>query len=208
MSVRKCFAIASLVLITSVAAPSKASADWLLTPFVGWNWGGTANLLNQEDFDDEFEQKAMFGASLGWMGAGIVGFEVDFGFSPNFFENTSGSGDFEFADSNLTTVMGNLIIGVPIGGQHGVGFRPYAVGGVGLVKSRLGSSGDLFNVDSTDWGFNVGAGAMFFFTDHVGLRGDVRYFRSLEDVEPLDDFNIGLANFHYWRGTLGVTFRF
>ena len=208
MSVRKCFAIASLVLITSVAAPSKASADWLLTPFVGWNWGGTANLLESDDFDDEFEQKAMFGASLAWMGAGVFGFEVDFGFSPNFFENTSGSGDFEFADSNLTTVMGNLIIGVPIGGQHGVGFRPYAVGGVGLVKSRLGSSGDLFNVDSTDWGFNVGAGAMFFFSDNVGLRGDVRYFRSLEDVEPIDDFNIGFADFRFWRGTLGVTIRF
>ena len=192
MSVRKCFAIASLVLITSVAAPSKASADWLLTPFVGWNWGGTANLLDSDDFDDEFEQKAMFGASLAWMGAGVFGFEVDFGFSPNFFENTSGSGDFEFADSNLTTVMGNLIIGVPIGGQHGVGFRPYAVGGVGLVKSRLGSSGDLFNVDSTDWGFNVGAGAMFFFSDNVGLRGDVRYFRSLEDVEPIDDLTSDL----------------
>lgn len=208
MSVRKCFAIASLVLITTVAAPSKASADWLLTPFVGWNWGGTANLLESDDFDDEFEQKAMFGASLAWMGAGVVGFEVDFGFSPNFFENTSGSGDFEFADSNLTTVMGNLIIGVPIGGQHGVGFRPYAVGGVGLVKSRLGSSGDLFNVDSTDWGFNVGAGAMFFFSDNVGLRGDVRYFRSLQDVEPIDDFNIRFANFRFWRGTLGVTIRF
>ena len=208
MSVRRCFAIASLVLITSVAAPSKASADWLLTPFVGWNWGGTANLLENDDFDDEFEQKAMFGASLAWMGAGVFGFEVDFGFSPNFFENTSGSGDFEFADSNLTTVMGNLIIGVPIGGQHGVGFRPYAVGGVGLVKSRLGSRGDLFNVDSTDWGFNVGAGAMFFFSDNVGLRGDVRYFRSLEDVEPIDDFNIGFANFRFWRGTLGVTIRF
>ena len=208
MSVRKCFAIASLVLITTVAAPSKASADWLLTPFVGWNWGGTANLLESDDFDDEFEQKAMFGASLAWMGAGVVGFEVDFGFAPNFFENTSGSGDFEFADSNLTTVMGNLIIGVPIGGQHGVGFRPYAVGGVGLVKSRLGSSGDLFNVDSTDWGFNVGAGAMFFFSDNVGLRGDVRYFRSLQDVEPIDDFNIRFANFRFWRGTLGVTIRF
>ena len=208
MSVRKCFAIASLVLITTVAAPSKASADWLLTPFVGWNWGGTANLLEGDDFDDEFEQKAMFGASLAWMGAGVVGFEVDFGFAPNFFENTSGSGDFEFADSNLTTVMGNLIIGVPIGGQHGVGFRPYAVGGVGLVKSRLGSSGDVFNVDSTDWGFNVGAGALFFFSDNVGLRGDVRYFRSLQDVEPIDDFNIRFANFRFWRGTLGVTIRF
>jgi len=208
MSVRKFITIASLVLIASVAAPTKASADWLLTPFVGWNWGGTANLLNQADFDDEFEQKAMFGASLGWMGAGVFGFEVDFGYSPNFFENTTGSGNFEFGDSNLTTLMGNLLIGVPIGGQHGPGFRPYAVGGVGIVKSRIGSSGDFFNVDSTNWGFNVGAGAIFFFSDNVGLRGDVRYFRSLEDVEPLDDFNIGLADFRFWRGTLGVTIRF
>ena len=169
MSVRKCFAIAFLVLITSVAAPSKASADWLLTPFVGWNWGGTANLINGGDFDDEFEQKAMFGASLGWMGAGVIGLELDFGFSPNFFENTSGSGDFEFGDSNLTTVMGNLLIGVPIGGQHGVGFRPYAVGGVGIIKSNIESVTGLFDVDSTNWGFNVGAGAMFFFSDNVGI---------------------------------------
>ena len=108
MSVRKFIAIASLVLVASVATPSKASADWLFTPFVGWNWGGTANLLNVSDFDDEFEQKAMFGASLGWMGAGIIGFEVDFGYSPNFFQNTAGSGNFEFGDSNLTTLMGNL----------------------------------------------------------------------------------------------------
>ena len=88
MSVRKFIVVASLVLIGSVATPSKASADWLFTPFVGWNWGGTANLLDLEDFTDEFEQKAMFGASLGWMGAGIVGFEIDFGYSPNFFQNT------------------------------------------------------------------------------------------------------------------------
>ncbi len=208
MSVRKCIAVASLVLIGSIATPSKASADWLFTPFVGWNWGGTANLLNVEDFTDEFEQKAMFGASLGYMGAGIIGFEVDFGYSPNFFEHTTGSGNFEFGDSNLTTLMGNLLIGVPIGGQHGVGFRPYAVGGVGIIKSSIGGADDLFNVDSTDLGINVGAGAMFFFSDKVGLRGDVRYFRSLQDVEPIDDFNIGLADFHFWRGTVGVTIRF
>jgi opacity protein-like surface antigen len=208
MSVRKCFAILSLVLVASVATASRASADWLLTPFVGWNWGGTANLLNLDDFDDEFEQKAMFGASLGWMGGGVFGFEADFGFSPNFFENTSGPGNFEFGDSNLTTLMGNVLVGVPIGGQHGVGFRPYAVGGVGIIKSRIGDAGDLFEVDSTNWGFNVGAGAMFFFSDKVGLRGDIRYFRSLQDDEPDDDFDVALANFRFWRGTVGVTFRF
>ena len=208
MSVRKFITIASLVLIASVAAPSKASADWLLTPFVGWNWGGTANLINSGSFDDQFEQKAMFGASLGWMGAGVVGFEADFGYSPNFFQNTTGSSNFEFGDSNLTTLMGNILVGVPIGGQHGVGFRPYAVGGVGIIKGRIGSPGDLFEVDSTNWGFDVGAGAMFFFSDRVGLRGDVRYFRSLQDDTPDNDFDVGLADFRYWRGTVGVTFRF
>ena len=100
-----------------------------------------------------------------------------------------GSGNFEFGDSNLTTLMGNLVIGVPIGGQSGLGFRPYAVGGVGIIKSSIGFDDDFFeDFDSTDFGINVGAGAMFFFSDKVGLRGDVRYFRSLQDVEPIDDF--------------------
>jgi opacity protein-like surface antigen len=208
MSARKFITIASLALIASVAAPSKASADWLLTPFVGWNWGGTANLINSGSFDDEFEQKAMFGASLGWMGAGIVGFEADFGFSPNFFENTTGSSNFQFAKSNLTTAMGNILVGVPIGGQHGVGFRPYAVGGVGIIKSRIGEVGDIFEVDSTNWGFDVGAGALFFFSDRVGIRGDVRYFRSIQDDTPDDLLQVGLGDFRFWRGTAGVTFRF
>ena len=70
-----------------------------------------------------------FGASLGWMGAGIIGVELDFGYSPNFFEDTAGAGDFEFGDSNVTTLMGNLLVGVPVGGQVGPGLRPYGSGG-------------------------------------------------------------------------------
>ena len=208
MSVRKFIITATLVLITTVAAPRKASADWLLTPFIGWNWGGAANFLDLEDFDDQFEQKVDFGASLAWMGAGIVGFEVDFGYTPNFFENTAGSGNFEFGDSNVTTLMGNVIIGVPVGGQTGPGFRPYGVAGVGLIKSRIGDAEDFFNVDSTNWGVDIGGGANFFFTDKFGIRGDVRYFRSLQDTEAEDEFNIGLADFHFWRGSVGATFRF
>ena len=147
----------------------------------------------------------MFGTSLAWMGAGIFGFEADFGFSPNFFENTTGSSNFQFGDSNLTTVMGNILLGVPIGGQHGVGFRPYAAGGVGLIKSRIGDAGDLFEVDSTNWGFDVGAGAIFFFSDRVGLRGDVRYFRSLQDDQPDDDFDVGSPTSASGAATAGVT---
>jgi opacity protein-like surface antigen len=207
MSGRKLIATATLVLSVLVATPSKASADWLVTPYVGWNWGGSANFINFSDFDDKFEQRANFGVSFGWMGAGVVGWEVDLGFTPNFFQNTTGSGDFEFGDSNVTTLMGNVIVGVPIGGQHGLGFRPYAVGGVGLIRSHVGGPDDFFDISSNDWGINVGAGAMFFFTDHFGLRGDVRYFRSLQDDEPDDLFDVGLADFDFWRGTVGATFR-
>ena len=205
---RKLIATASLILIALLATPSKASADWLFTPYVGYNWGGSANFINFSDIDDEFEQRANFGVSLGWMGAGVIGFEFDLGFTPNFFENTTGSSDFEFGKSNVTTLMGNLIVGVPIGGQHGLGFRPYAVGGVGLIRSSVGGADDFFEVDSNDWGINVGGGAMFFFTDRFGLRGDVRYFRSLQDTEAEDLLDVGFADFHFWRGTVGATFRF
>jgi len=207
MSGRKLIATASLIVITLVATPSKAAADWLMTPYVGWNWGGSANFINFEDFDDEFEQRANFGVSLGWMGAGVLGLEADLGFTPNFFENTTGSGNFQFGDSNVTTLMGNLIVGIPIGGQHGLGFRPYAVGGIGLIRLRVDGPDDFFTITSNDWGVNVGAGAMFFITDHFGLRGDVRYFRSLEDNEPDNLLDVGIGDFHFWRGAVGATFR-
>ena len=209
MALRK-FAITSvLALMVFVAAPAKASADWLFTPFIGMNWGGTAEFTDfGGDFEDEFEQKMNFGASLSWMGAGALGFEVDFGYSPNFFQNTAGDDDFEFGDSNVTTLMANLKVGAPFGGQTGGGIRPYASGGLGLIKTRIDDPDDLFELNSTDWGFNVGGGVTGFFSDNFGLQGDVRYFRSLQDNEPDDEFDLALGSFNFWRGTVGLVFRF
>ena len=192
-------------------APAKASADWLFTPFIGMNWGGNAGFTDLAgDFEDEFEQKMNFGAQLSWMGAGVLGFEVDFGYSPNFFQDTAGDDDFEFGDSNVTTLMANLKVGVPFGGQTGGGIRPYASGGIGIIKSRIDDADDLFEVNSTNWGLNVGGGVAGFFSDNVGVQGDVRYFRSLEDTEAggEDDFNLGFGSFSFWRGTVGLVFRF
>lgn len=205
---RKWLITTVLVFVVSAAGPATASADWLFTPFVGYNWGGAAQFGDVGDFEDEFEKRGTFGASLAYMGAGAVGFEVDFGWAPNFFENTSGEGDFEFGDNNVTTFMANLTLGAPIGGQSGPGIRPYASGGVGLLKIRANHARDLFNVESTDWGFNLGAGIAGFFTDNIGLRGDLRYFRSLRDDEPDDEFDVALSDFRFWRGTIGLTFRF
>lgn len=209
MSLRKLFITSALAAVIISAAPAKASADWLFTPYVGWNWGGTAGFTDiAGDFEDEFERRSNFGASLAWMGAGAVGFEVDFGFAPNFFENTTGDADFDYGDSNVTTLMANLTVGAPFGGQSGGGIRPYASGGIGIIKSHIDAPDDLFEVDSTDWGLNVGGGVAGFFNDRFGLRGDVRYFRSLQDNEPDDEVDVALGDFSFWRGTVGLVIRF
>jgi opacity protein-like surface antigen len=206
MSVRQWSTGAALALFLFGAAPSPASADWLLTPFIGANFGGNADFGNFDNLGDETERRLDFGASLGWMGKGIVGFEVDFGYSPNFFANTNDS--FDFGDSNVTTLMANVLIGAPIGGQSGPGIRPYGSGGIGLLRTHV-DGGEFFNnLDSNDLGINIGAGVVGFFNDNVGIRGDIRYFRSLQDNEPDNEFDIALSNFDFWRATAGVTFRF
>jgi hypothetical protein len=209
MALRKIAITSALVLMVWAAAPAKASADWLFTPYIGMNWGGNAGFTDLAgDFEDKFERQVNFGASLSWMGAGALGFEVDFGYSPNFFENTTGDADFQFGDSNVTTLMANLKVGAPFGGQTGGGIRPYASGGVGLIKTRIDDPDDLFELNSTDWGLNVGGGVAGFFSDNIGLQGDVRYFRSLQDNEPDNEVDVALGSFNFWRGTVGVVFRF
>ncbi len=199
---------ALLVVVVLGVGAQPASADWLFTPYLGLNFGGSANFGDAGDFEDNFEKKAVFGGSLAWMGAGIIGVEFDLGVSPNFFEITTGDENFDFGDSNLTTLMVNAIVGIPIGGQTGPGIRPYFAGGVGLVRSSI-SDLDIFNdLSTSDFGINLGGGVTGFFTDTIGIRGDIRYFRSLQDNEPEDFLDLGLSEFQWWRGTVGVTFRF
>ena len=186
---KKCALIAALSLML---LPASAGADWLFTPNLGTTFGGDAN--GNEHF--------IYGASIGWMGAGVFGWEADLSYSPEFFE--PGDGDFDpVDDSNVVSAMANVLIGMPFGGQTGGGFRPYVGGGLGLLQREVQSSNSLFDVNSNEWGFNLGAGAMGFMTDHVGFRGDVRYTRSFEDLSQ----TIDAGQLDFWRGTAGIPLR-
>lgn len=208
MFMRKWFGITAVFAVVSVAVPQAASADWVLTPFVGWNFGSSADVTGAggPGFKDKFEKKIDYGASLMAMGAGPIGFEIDFGYSPNFFEtSTTGSG-FQFASSsNVTTLMGNLVIGAKSGPV-----RPYVVGGVGLLRTNVQDVGEVFDVNTkNDFGLDVGGGVMGFFSENVGLRGDVRYFRGFRGTSDSDNATgIALGDFSFWRGSLGVSFKF
>ena len=190
---KKCAMLAALSL---VLAPASARADWLFTPNVGAGFGGDAS----------GREHLSWGASIGWMGAGAFGWEADFAFTPEFYEGDDD--DFDaFDSSNVTTFMVNALVGAPVGGTTGGGFRPYFSGGVGLLQSSVTEAETLFEIDNSEFGFNLGGGAMGFMTDHVGFRGDIRYYRALTDPESDNEFDIALGDFDFWRGTFGVTFR-
>jgi hypothetical protein len=211
MSVRKCLVIAAVALAASTVAPRSASADWVLTPFAGWNFGGSADVSGNGGLStkNRFAHKANFGVSAAYMGKGIVGGEVDFGYSPNFYENTTATG-FQFANSNnVTTLTGNVIVGIPAGSSYAAQIRPYVVGGVGLVRSRVGDAAGLFNVSSkNDFGFDLGGGLMGFINENVGLRGDVRYFRTFKGAPSDSATGLAIGNFQFWRASAGVTLKF
>jgi opacity protein-like surface antigen len=190
---KKCAIMAALAL---VLAPASARADWLFTPNIGGGFGGDAS----------GREHLTYGASIGWMGAGIFGWEADLAYTPEFFEGDDDDVDL-FDNSNVTSFMANALIGIPVGGQSGGGFRPYFSGGIGLLQREVGDSEQLFEFSNNEFGFNLGVGAMGFASDHVGFRGDLRYYRSLEDPVEDNEFDIGVGNFDFWRGTVGVTFR-
>jgi opacity protein-like surface antigen len=185
-----------------------AFADGFLTPFIGVNFGGST--------DDKFvnavndNSKVNYGVALGYMGGGIIGFEEELSYTPKFFA-AGGTPSGTFGEVNVITVMSNLIIGIPIGGQSGGGIRPYVVGGVGLFRTDIDRVSTLFKASKNDFGFDLGGGVMGYFADHIGVRGDVRYFRNINASDQADN-PVGIAlskgNLNFVRGSIGLVLRF
>ena len=179
------FPVFAILALCAAAGP--VSADAVLTGSVGGTFSG-----------DVEEGHTSYGAAIGFLGGGIFGFEVEGTYTPHFFGRDNSGGT-----TNVTTLMGNLVLGVPIGHNS----RVYATGGVGLMKFRVPDADTFFDIDRNDFGMNAGAGVMIGLGDHFGIRGDVRYFRDIHESSS-GDFEVDLGGFNYWRGAGGVTFKF
>ncbi len=190
----------ALCVLLGLFAPAAARADTMLVPFLGINFGGNSgrqlsNAIDAGRFD--------WGFSLAYMGGGILGLEADVARSPDFF------GRSDIGGSSVLTATGNLLIGIPIGGQTGIGFRPYALAGLGLIRSSFDALGDARSVDSNEAAWDFGGGAMFFLGTHVGLRGDLRYFRTFRRVDfDLADILERPRRLDFARASAGFIVRF
>jgi len=182
--------LASILLMAAVPAPARA--DGILGAFIGTNFGGKteANTI-------------VFGGVLGAVQSRGLGFELDFGHTPDFFDTKKETG----TKTSVTTVMAN----VAIGGAAARGVGPYVSGGLGLIRVNVSAPAELIeNLTRNDFGINVGGGINAMFSSSVGVMGDIRYFRSFQS-ETIDDnfpdLGFDLGTFDFWRGAAGLVVR-
>ena len=190
------FSMAAILALILLMPAAPARADVVLTPYVGSLFGG-----------DLSGNTAAFGASAAFMGGGIFGAEIGFNYAPEFVKATVNNDDIA-----QMSLMGNLIVGIPLGDSDQAGhLRPYLTGGAGLFRVSSAESQFFDRVTSNDFAINFGGGLMAFFNEHVGIRGDVRYFRTLTDSDTqsgIDDINFNLGDMNFWKWDVGAAFKF
>jgi hypothetical protein len=209
-SARAATTVTFLLAVVLCGPPREARADYLFAPFIGSAFSGsavfpfvTAPEVAIGSAQDTSSQHLIFGGAAGWLSSGIVGFEGDFAFAPRFFESDDPSS--VILGSTLFTVSGSVIAAVPLS-VSGYSLRPYVIGGLGLMHSGITYIPPTPVVDDNSLGFNVGGGAIGFFTPRTGVRFELRHFRTFER-EPNDFFGDVRSRLSFWRFTVGVVIR-
>lgn len=177
--------------------PSASSAQGFISPFIGYNFGGDAQCAEVTQCE---EKATNIGIAFGSLGR-VIGFEQEIGYARNFFGEAPG---FE---SNVLTIMSNLMIAPTIGFV-----RPYGVGGIGLIKSKVELStsgiGTLIDSSNNSLGWDLGGGVMLGGA-HVAFRGDLRYFHSFKELQ-IAGFDLGGSGtkLDFGRASAAVIFIF
>ena len=194
MRLLRLIAVASLLLALT---PAPALADGFIVPFVGFNFGGDSS-SNCASLTDCKQKRLNVGVSLSSMGP-VFGLEEDISYVKHFFGDAPLGG----TDNSVFSAMSNLLVGVGVGPV-----RPYVVGGVGLIRPHVSSlTGSLTSLGTgkNALGYDLGGGVTGMFGRHVGIRGDIRLFRTMQDVNLLIFTGQKLE---FWRASAGLALAF
>jgi hypothetical protein len=177
--------------------PRAAAAEWHLTPMVGITFAGNTSFLDFEDATDKVHRQ--FGGAVALLGRGILGAETIVVYTPGFF----GTGDLSLAPDNRSFAwVGNVVLTAPQRWTE-YGLRPFVSGGLGLLRPSIGGA---FPFSANVTGYDVGGGAVGFFSKRVGIRFDLRYYSSVRRTD-LGPIAIGPAHLRYMTGSVGIVFR-
>ena len=182
----------ALVVLT-LALPAPSTAQTFISPLLGYDFGEDSSCPAITGCEDK---NLNIGVGIGRLG-GFFGLELDISYAKDFFGAAPGY------SSSVLTVMSDLIAGPQIGPV-----RPYATGGVGLVKSHVSATAtSLLESSNNDFGWNIGGGVMVFFGERIGVRGDIRHFHAFQNMEILG-FPLSDTKLDFGRASAALVVRF
>jgi hypothetical protein len=173
-----------------------ASPQGFISPFVGTTLTSPTSTGSST--------KPGFGVAFGAIGQ-IAGFESEFAFYPEVIDNAANA----LAKSRVISISGGPILGPTIGPV-----KPYVAFGFGNLHLNVTGISSVVvpnpeSVSNNYFTFNYGGGVMGFFTDHFGVRGDLRYYRAFGfNIEDLENAGLQLDKFNFWRASFGIVAKF
>jgi hypothetical protein len=180
--------------------PQLAAAEWHLVPSVGLTFKGKTSLIDLEQATDDVHRN--IGGTVTLLGEGILGVEGVFVYTPGFFQST----DDLVTSSRTIAFMGNAVLTTPRRWTE-YGLRPFVSGGLGLLRTSVQDVGDIFSTDNNVAAFNIGGGAVGFFSPHVGVRFDLRYYANLHPTEDGKPTAFGPVHVSYMTTSVGLVIR-
>ena len=192
INVRATVFCTALALLT-LCLPAPSSAQGFISPLLGYDFGDDSSCPAFTGCEDK---KLNIGVGIGTMGS-VLGFELDFSYAKGFFGEAPGY------SSSVLTVMSNVLLGPEIGP-----IRPYATGGVGLIKSHVSADPvEILESTNNQLGWNIGGGVMIFATENIGVRGDIRHFHAFQNFEILG-FPVSDTKLDFGRASAALVLRF
>ncbi len=168
----------AVVLALLVLTPAAASADWLITPFIGTAFSGETTLLALEQ--GAGQKKLTFGVSGMLLSDNIFGIEGSLGHTPGFFQGDDPLG--LIPNSRVTTVTGSVVIAAPLAMTR-ESLRPYIVGGVGLMQARAASTAGIFPIEKDFLVVDLGGGAIGLISPRTGVQFEIRHFKAASGAD-------------------------
>ena len=195
-----------------LAAPAAASAEWHITPMVGLTFAGKTTIVDPEQGTSE--RHPNLSGSVALLGGGLLGVEGIVAVTPGFFQRGDESGLFTPGDesslldsSRAITLMGNVVLTAPRRWTEYF-LRPFVSGGFGLmrVSKREISTVDLFPLTLNLAAYNIGGGAVGFFTRRTGVRFDLRYYSTIRGTDH-GPVAVGDVSVRYMTASVGLVIR-
>jgi hypothetical protein len=186
---------AALAALMCTLAPVPASAELLVAPFFAWS-------RNKETERWVPGGGATVDVTLGWL---VVGGDV--GVAAGFFDPQEDVLDL-IASSHVLTVGGHAGV-IRKAEDDDARLLPYFTGGFGWMRQQARDREGLASVTRSDPSLHFGGGLNYMFREYLGVRADLRHFRSLRDpFENPDPIVQDLERVNFWRLGIGAVVRF